>query len=91
MNCLHCNDLTRVFEVRSTAYVKARAAPFYRVCTELAAKKLVDMERARTDLAEHRLVCHFVRKSKGLSSQENRNEIVSQAAPLLGSHSPTAI
>ena len=29
----------------------------YRVCTDIAAKREVDMERARTDLQEHRLVC----------------------------------
>jgi len=59
MNCLQCNDLIRMFESRLAGYVNARAAPFYRVSTELAARKQVDMERARTDLEEHRLVCHF--------------------------------
>jgi hypothetical protein len=62
MNCLQCNDLIRGFELRSAAYAKARAAPFYRVSTELAARELVDMERARTDLDEHRLVCRFAPK-----------------------------
>jgi hypothetical protein len=59
MNCLQCNHLIRLLELRSAAYAKARAAPFYRVCTEIAARDLVDMERARTELDEHRLVCSF--------------------------------
>jgi hypothetical protein len=66
MNCLQCNDLMRVFELRLTGYVKARAAPFYRVSTELAARKQVDMMRARTDLEEHRLACHFAPNQKDL-------------------------
>lgn len=59
MNCLQCDHLIRMFQLRLAGYVKARTAPFYGVSTQLAAKKQVDMERASTDLDEHRLVCHF--------------------------------
>jgi hypothetical protein len=38
-------------------YVEALSAAYYRVSTELAAHKNVDMERAKSDLEEHRLVC----------------------------------
>jgi hypothetical protein len=58
MNCLRCDHLMQVFTSRHEGYVQARAAAFYRVSTELAARKQVDMERARTDLEEHRLACH---------------------------------
>jgi hypothetical protein len=40
----------------------ARALPtaaFYRVSTEPAGKKQVDMERAKTDLKEHQSICPF--------------------------------
>ena len=55
MDCLICRDLERALESRRSAYVEARAD--YRVSTELAAKKNVDMERAKSDLEEHQLVC----------------------------------
>jgi hypothetical protein len=58
ITCLQCKELTRVFEFKLAGYVKARAAPFYRVSTELAAIKQVDMERAKSELEEHRLACH---------------------------------
>lgn len=59
MKCLHCKDLTRMFEFRLAGYVKACNAPFYAVSTELAASKLVDMERAKNDLEEHRWACTY--------------------------------
>ncbi len=58
MNCVRCDHLMRVFASRLEGYVQARTAAFYRVSTKLAARKQVDMERARTDLEEHRLACH---------------------------------
>ncbi len=57
MDCLVCKDLERVFASRWSKYIEARSAAFYRVSTELAAKNNVDMERARNDLEEHRVVC----------------------------------
>ncbi len=57
MNCLICKNLERVVECRSSGYFEARASAYYRVSTELAAHKKVDMERAKSDLEEHRLVC----------------------------------
>ena len=60
VKCLDCDRLTRVFELSLAEYFEARAVPFFRVCRKLAAHKKVDMERARYDLEEHRLDCHFV-------------------------------
>ena len=57
MNCLQCKGLIQVFELELAGYVKARVAPFYRISTEVAARKQVDMERARYDLEEHQLIC----------------------------------
>ncbi len=68
MDCLQCNDLIRTFELRRTGYADACAAPFYRVSTELAARKQVDMMRARTDLVEHRLACHLAPNPKKIHS-----------------------
>jgi hypothetical protein len=57
MDCLECENLEEVFESRVSKYNEARSAAYYWVSTELAAKKNVDMERARNDLEEHKLIC----------------------------------
>jgi hypothetical protein len=57
MDCLKCVDLRQAFESKLGKYIEARSAAYYRVSTELAAHKNVDMERAWSDLEEHQLVC----------------------------------
>jgi len=59
MDCLECKNLGEAFESGLSKYIEARSAAYYRVSTELAAKKNVDMERARNDLKEHQLRCVF--------------------------------
>lgn len=57
MSCSECKDLRRAFTGSQARYLEARQAAFYRVSTELAAKRQVDMERAKSDLQEHEEVC----------------------------------
>jgi len=57
VDCLVCKDLERAFQSRRSHYIEARSAAYYRVSTELAAYKNVDMERAKSDLEEHQFVC----------------------------------
>ncbi len=57
MACLICRDLERTLDFRLSKYFEARSAAYYQVSTELAAQKKVDMERAKSDLEEHLLVC----------------------------------
>ena len=57
MKCLNCTELLRRLDSAEGKYAGARAAPFYNVSTECAAKEQVDMERAKSDLYEHQLVC----------------------------------
>jgi Zn-dependent peptidase ImmA (M78 family) len=57
MDCPTCKELERSFESRRRSYIAARFAAYYRVSTELAAYKNVEMERAKSDLKEHQLVC----------------------------------
>lgn len=57
MDCLTCKDLDRALGVSLASYRAARASAFYRVSTEFAAKKEVDMERAKTALQEHQFAC----------------------------------
>ena len=63
MDCLTCTNLEQALESRFSKYSEARSAPFYQVSTELAAKKKVDMERARNDMEEHQLTCPSRRAS----------------------------
>lgn len=57
MDCLRCTHLEHALESVLGKYREARLAPFYQVSTELAAKRQVDMERAKNDLEEHQLIC----------------------------------
>ena len=57
MICAQCKDLERFFGETLARYDAARNAAYYRVCTELAAKREVDMERAKSALEEHRGMC----------------------------------
>jgi hypothetical protein len=57
MSCVVCKDLMRVLELANTDYGVARAAPFYLVSTEIAARMQVDMERAKSALSEHLSSC----------------------------------
>lgn len=57
MTCIVCTELQRVFKAADDEYRIARAAPFYVVSTEIAARMQVDMERARIALGEHISSC----------------------------------
>jgi hypothetical protein len=57
MACVTCADLERDFEFRRTDYIEALSEAYYRVSSELAARKNVDLERAKSILDEHQLVC----------------------------------
>ena len=59
MNCLQCAALDRTLKAARAKYIEARSAAFYRVSTEFAAMKQVDMERVRASIQEHELVCRF--------------------------------
>jgi hypothetical protein len=63
MDCLTCTNLEQALEFRLSKYREARSALFYQVSTELAARKKVDMERARNDMEEHQLTCPSRRAS----------------------------
>ena len=62
MNCPVCRDLKRAYEAEVSGYVEARSSASFRVCTNVASRKRVEMERARYDLEEHRRVCVFAVK-----------------------------
>lgn len=57
MDCPICRDLKRALEARLSGYVEARSSAMYRVSTKVAAFKYIELERAKSELEEHRIVC----------------------------------
>lgn len=57
MDCSICRDLKRAFETGLSEYIEARSSASYGLSTKLAAFKNVEMERTKSELKEHRLVC----------------------------------
>lgn len=57
MECPVCRDLERAYDVVCTEYSDARSSACYPIIRKFAAVKNVDMERARYELEEHRLLC----------------------------------
>ena len=63
MNCPHCRELEQAYEAALSEYVEARASAWFRICSKLAARKNVDMERTKYELEEHSRVCVFAGKT----------------------------
>jgi hypothetical protein len=57
MECSICRDRERAYQARLSEYTEARSSACYQVSKRLAAFKNVEMERAKSDLEDHRLVC----------------------------------
>jgi hypothetical protein len=57
MECTICMDLKRAYEAGLSEFIEARSSVCFRTCTRLAARKNVEMERARYEVEEHLLVC----------------------------------
>jgi hypothetical protein len=81
MNCLECKNLEEAFESRLSQYIDACTAAYYRVTTELAAKKNVDMERAKNALEEHPLVCVFAAEVRQSGPRASHTVKLSQDRP----------
>lgn len=81
MACVICEDLEQIFEVKRSSYIEALSAAYYRVSTQVAAHKNVEMERAKNDLEEHRLLCvHAAPKSATLSVNDTKGSYQKNAA-----------
>lgn len=57
MSCIRCQDLERALDVKGSEYSEALTSPYFRVSRKFAAYLSVELERARNELAEHRLIC----------------------------------
>lgn len=59
MGCIRCQDLERAIDALQIEYNAALESSYYRVSRKFAAYVRVELENARNDLEEHRLVCTF--------------------------------
>lgn len=57
MECPICIDLARAFDAALSEYIEALSSACYQVSKRFAAKKKVDMERAKYAMEEHQCVC----------------------------------
>jgi hypothetical protein len=81
MDCRFCRDLKRAYEAALSEYVEARSSAIYRVSTRFAAFKNVEMERAKSELEEHRLLCvSFVRVIAPLPERDESTRLRQLAA-----------
>jgi hypothetical protein len=80
MGCPVCRNLERAYEAGLSEYIEARSSAYYPICTESAACKKVDMERARYELEEHRLVCVSAAGLHALARARDVSTILRQMA-----------
>ena len=66
MNCPVCRDLKRAYEATVSEYMEARSSACFRVCIDAAARKNVEMQRARYELEEHSCGCVSAAKAVAL-------------------------
>lgn len=59
MGCIRCQDLERALDALQIEYSAALESSYYRVSRKFAAYARVELENARNELEEHRLVCTF--------------------------------
>ena len=57
MDCKVCKELRRRLQIEITEYTGALASVCYQVTKKFAARKNVDMERARVEFEEHCRTC----------------------------------
>ena len=67
MGCSVCANLERNYAIALGEYIDARSSACYGVCTKPAARKNVEMERARYELEEHQQACAFAASSMPLA------------------------
>ena len=72
MECPICIDLARAFDAALSEYIEALSSACYQVSKRFAAKKKVDMERAKYAMEEHQCVCVLLREGACTSVTRRR-------------------
>jgi hypothetical protein len=80
MDCPICRDLERAYEARFSEYIEARFSAYYQASKRLAAFKNVEMERAKSELEEHRFVCALTIKMIALLPERDVSTGLKQLA-----------
>jgi hypothetical protein len=80
MECPICRDLERAYQAGLSEYIEARSSACFQVSKWHAALKNVDMERAKSDLEEHRLVCVFAIRALAPLSEQDASTSLRQLA-----------
>jgi hypothetical protein len=57
MFCRICENLEHALEARRSEFIEATSLAYFQISKKFAAYKYVEMERARAELQEHRMVC----------------------------------
>jgi hypothetical protein len=57
MDCPVCWGLKQAYDAAAIEYITARSSACFRVCLNVAARKNVEMERARYEFEEYRRGC----------------------------------
>jgi hypothetical protein len=57
MDCRLCENLERALAATEAEYLEASSLAYHQISKKFAAYKNVEMERARAELQEHRMVC----------------------------------
>ena len=57
MPCIVCQNLKAAFDGRRRAYIEASASASGQACHQFVAYLNVELERAKAELEEHRLMC----------------------------------
>jgi len=57
VDCPICRELDRALNLTIASYMVARSAALYRIGSDIASKREVEVERAKTDLLEHQIAC----------------------------------
>lgn len=80
MNCRICGNLEQAYEAALNEYMEACSSACYRISNKPAAQKYVDMERARYELEEHRMICASVARVPARLPEPERPKSLRQMA-----------
>ena len=85
MNCPVCWELKRAYEAEVSEFAEVRSSACFRVCPDIASPMIVEVERARYELEEHRRVCasavRVVAHPPGRAVSANLKQRVAWRAP----------
>lgn len=80
MGCSMCRYLERAFESRNREYLASCSSTYSRISSRFVAYDIVEMERARSELAMHRSVCVSALDSKHEAGEHKATAELAEAS-----------